>query len=569
MPQRRRHALGSSVSPSAARTARPALAILLLVVAAFAVAGAAAQPAAAAVVPADTYLFYNDIGGPGTAQGTFGFGVNPAPYGVAVDAQGNVYATDGNHSPMIQKFGRDGTWITEFGTFGTGAGNLTNPYAVAVGTDGTVYVLDTWRTANDYRIQKFYSADGGLTYASAGQVSTPEIASGKGFYLAVDADGAMYVSDAATGSGHVYKYGATGTLLTTIGTYGSGTSQLQSPRGLAVTADGATLYVCDIGVGELKVFSRDVGGSYSETDSWLGSDVMTGLRPYNVALTPDGDFFVLDSNLTKVFKLGPDFKNLTGWRSVGSGDYSFRFPWGIAVDADGDVYISDPGSNGGMPAQPFPGNHRVVRYTRDLTPPVSSVVVAPKANAAGWTKAASATLTFSANDPVVPDQAQTGWMPIMYRLNGGIWKSSDISIPPDGMPDPVTLARQGVTKVEYYTEDGVGNVEATQSVTVRLDNVRPATKALHDATARRYRTVTVRFRVNDVSGAKAKVTLKFRKVGTTRTKSIAVGQRSAGRDLSYSFRCALAKGTWVWKVYATDLAGNTQATMTSKKLFVK
>ena len=40
-------------------------------------------------------------------------------------------------------------------------------------------------------------------------------------------------------------------------------------------------------------------------------------------------------------------------------------------------------------------------------------------------------------------------------------------------------------------------------------------------------------------------------------------------DLDYSYRCRLRKGTYTYRVYATDLAGNTQARPSVKKLWVR
>ena len=148
---------------------RGAATFLLLLVTCVFVLTLAAGPAAA-VLNNQQYGFLNQIGGPGTGAGQFGDGSNPGPYGVAVDAVGNVFAVDPNTSgDRVQKFAPDGSFICSFGPFGQNEGELAVPYGIAVGPGGTVYVLDTYR-GNQDRIQKYASADGGLTYASAGQV---------------------------------------------------------------------------------------------------------------------------------------------------------------------------------------------------------------------------------------------------------------------------------------------------------------------------------------------------------------------------------------------------------------
>ena len=61
--------------------------------------------------------------------------------GIAVDAQGNVFAAD-FYNDRVQKFAADGTFLTAFGTAGDGPGQFDHPIAVAIADDGTVFVAD-------------------------------------------------------------------------------------------------------------------------------------------------------------------------------------------------------------------------------------------------------------------------------------------------------------------------------------------------------------------------------------------------------------------------------------------
>jgi DNA-binding beta-propeller fold protein YncE len=72
------------------------------------------------------------------------------PYGVAVDASGNVYvAAVYNH--RIQKFTTSGGYITQWGSNGSGQGQFYFPWGVAVDAGGNVYVADEMNN----RIQMF------------------------------------------------------------------------------------------------------------------------------------------------------------------------------------------------------------------------------------------------------------------------------------------------------------------------------------------------------------------------------------------------------------------------------
>jgi len=95
-----------------------------------------------------TYL--TKWGSKGTGDSQFADGWSAM--GVAVDSAGNVYVADpgpGNH--RIQKFDSNGTFLTKWGSLGSGDGQFNKPRRVAVDTAGNVYVSDN----NNHRIQKF------------------------------------------------------------------------------------------------------------------------------------------------------------------------------------------------------------------------------------------------------------------------------------------------------------------------------------------------------------------------------------------------------------------------------
>ena len=69
---------------------------------------------------------------------------------VAVDASGDVYVGDVDNQ-RIQKFTGTGAYLTRWGTFGSGAGELNSPGGLAVNSAGDVYVADT----DNHRIQVF------------------------------------------------------------------------------------------------------------------------------------------------------------------------------------------------------------------------------------------------------------------------------------------------------------------------------------------------------------------------------------------------------------------------------
>ncbi|MCQ1537457.1 PKD domain-containing protein [Methanocalculus taiwanensis] len=72
--------------------------------------------------------------------------------GIATDGEGNVYATD-TANDQIKKFTPNGVFITGWGAFGDGDGELNVPGGIAVDGNGTVFVTDAFNN----RIQAFSS----------------------------------------------------------------------------------------------------------------------------------------------------------------------------------------------------------------------------------------------------------------------------------------------------------------------------------------------------------------------------------------------------------------------------
>jgi hypothetical protein len=72
------------------------------------------------------------------------------PSGIAVNGSGYVFVADAGNN-RVQVFTGDGTYVTKWGTAGPENGQFRNPYGVAADGSGNVYVADT----SNHRIQKF------------------------------------------------------------------------------------------------------------------------------------------------------------------------------------------------------------------------------------------------------------------------------------------------------------------------------------------------------------------------------------------------------------------------------
>jgi len=79
-----------------------------------------------------------------------------SPWGIALDGRGDVYITDTGNQ-RVQKFDREGNFLTQWGGFGGGDAQFNFPYGIAVDARGSVFVVDSGNT----RVQQFLPSDEG------------------------------------------------------------------------------------------------------------------------------------------------------------------------------------------------------------------------------------------------------------------------------------------------------------------------------------------------------------------------------------------------------------------------
>jgi len=130
---------------------------------------------------------------------------------------------------------------------------------------------------------------------------------------------------------------------------------------------------------------------------------------------------------------------------------------------------------------------------------------------------------------------------------------------------------QGPRTVTYYATDNKGNVEATETLTVNIDTVNPATLAPAAAVVKVGKQAKLKCQVTDSSpnAGTANVTIKIKSKAGKVVKTIKLANRPVGPVLTAKFTVKLKKGAYKLFVYATDKAGNTQANVATNKLTVK
>ena len=328
----------------------------------------------------------NTVAGNGTA-GYSGDGGPAAsaelnlPYGVAVDAAGNVYIADSSNSRIREVTVANGniSTVAGNGTYGYSgdsgpatSAELRLPAGVALDAAGNLYIAE-----NDSNvIRKVTAANGNIsTVAGSGPGNRGDGGPATSALLSyvddatLDASGNLYIAD--SGNNRVRKVAANGTITAVAGNGTPGytgdngpatSAELNSPGGVAVDSAG-NVYISDTNNSVVRKVAAATGiittVAGNGTKGYSGnSGAATSAQlayPYGLALDGSGNLYIADTFNAVIRKVTASTGVITtvaGTNFVGySGDGStatlaeLNYPYGVAVDGSGNLYIADTGNS--------------------------------------------------------------------------------------------------------------------------------------------------------------------------------------------------------------------------------
>jgi DNA-binding beta-propeller fold protein YncE len=251
----------------------------------------------------EKYGFVTEWGSKGTGDGQF-----LRPHDLEFDKNDKylyVVDRDGNR---IQVFDKSGTFLFNFGQKGNGDGQFSVPYGIDVDVKGNVWVADR----GNQRIQQF------------------------------DSEG-NFISKFGNKDGHP----------------SSAPGKFDNPRHVEVDKVLKYVYVADSKNNRIQQF--DINGTFVKIIGRFGDNKRGEFNlPTTIEMDSKGNFFVNERGNERVQKFDSNWNPILMWGTKGTSNNQFCHIEHIALDRHDNVYVTDPQSDPGCSMQP-----RVLKYDNE------------------------------------------------------------------------------------------------------------------------------------------------------------------------------------------------------------
>lgn len=295
-----------------------------------------------------------------------------APNGIWVDGDGKIYVTD--NSETVSVFGPEHNLLIEYGSRGSGNGQLSEPSDIVTDLDGNMYVVDS----GNNRVQVF--SPSGSFLRKFGLKGVADGAFDQPTKISIDENENLFVTDFF--NDRVQVFSKTGIYIKKISTDLPSGYKLISPNAIQVglsnvihfAGDASEIYTLDETLESLEVFGtgllRDgqLTNPYSVSVNYTNGNItMLDIEPARVqtfdaegnfisgfslnspyeysslavSVSLDGSIYVADIDHDLVHKYDSEGGYLLSFGGPGTDEGKFQSPRHISVAKDGKVYVSD------------------------------------------------------------------------------------------------------------------------------------------------------------------------------------------------------------------------------------
>ncbi len=256
-------------------------------------------------------------------------------------------------------------FVAEWSTDDIGRLGPTGLALDANGASPVLYVADQ----RFGRIVK-YDANTGQRLAAYGQTGNGPVEFNNPFGVAIEPTTRdLYVAE--RGNNRVHRITNAGQFVMGWGIGGTEPGQFRSPIGIAADAAGH-VYVVDHDNDRVQKFRVVHNGTAWEAQfvtAWGGTGTTAGkfLRPYGIALDAAGNVWVADGGNSRLQKFGPNGNHLATVGSHGTADGQFLTPTWISFDAAGAMYVAETNPHPDQPTAPDLAHQRIQKFNPDGT----------------------------------------------------------------------------------------------------------------------------------------------------------------------------------------------------------
>jgi len=253
------------------------------------------------------------------------------PAGVAVDAQGNLFVSDGGNHRLI-KFDNQFEPVRDYGGYGGGIGKFIDPAKIVIDRGLNLYVLDVGN-------RRIVHLDAKLNFVEEifPEDDPDEIISNRGILSGLQISPLGEITVADYDNSRLIKMDNFHRFSRYIGGFGYGRGALLNPKDLAMGDDGRT-YVADAGNGRVAI--------YDDYGNYLGDIGAERLKmPVALTVSKYGTIWVVDREEPGLYAFAPNGRMLMHLDNAGIKEYSFAGIEAMTVSPDGRLYFADGSRN--------------------------------------------------------------------------------------------------------------------------------------------------------------------------------------------------------------------------------
>jgi hypothetical protein len=187
--------------------------------------------------------------------------------------------------------------------------------------------------------------------------------------------------------------------------------------------------------------------SVNFTVQWAGTDVGSGIQDFTIYVSDNGGPFTpFQTNTTA-----------TSAQFMGQTGHTYGF-YSIARDLVGNIEV------------PKTAADATTTVSNDTLPPITTATISPSPNANGW-NSSNVTVSLNSNDNL----GGSGVKSITYSAAGA---QSIATATFSGSSTSFVISTEGISTISFFSTDNAGNIEATNTLTIRLDKTPPKSNVL-------------------------------------------------------------------------------------------